>query len=57
MENSEEYLNQFSNCKKVKYCSKKTANEHLKKITSRPQNHKKPVRSYECDKLNAAVGT
>ncbi|PAC29221.1 hypothetical protein BWI92_16465 [Flectobacillus sp. BAB-3569] len=37
-------------CKKVIYISKKEANKFLESIKYLEQNHKKPVRAYECDK-------
>ncbi|MDI9882416.1 hypothetical protein [Flectobacillus longus] len=37
-------------CKKVIYISKKEANRFLESIKYIGQNHKKPVRAYECDK-------
>jgi hypothetical protein len=37
-------------CNKIAYVSKKEANAVLAKISAMEQDHKKPVRSYECDK-------
>ncbi len=40
-------------CDKQAYVSKKVANLHLSVISKKEQDHKKPVRSYECDKCGA----
>lgn len=39
-------------CTKIKYCNKKIANQHLKRIRSKTQEHKKPIRAYECEKCS-----
>jgi hypothetical protein len=37
-------------CDKVTYCSKKDANIVLRKIIEMGGNHRKPIRSYECNR-------
>jgi hypothetical protein len=40
-------------CTKIQYMSKKVAREALQKIRDAPGDHKKPIRSYECEKCSA----
>lgn len=44
---SKEYI-----CDKIAYYCKKVANDALKIIRETEQDHKKPVRSYECEKCS-----
>ena len=39
-------------CTKLVFTSKKMANKYLKDIANKKQSHKKPIRSYECEKCS-----
>lgn len=44
---------EIDECTKKQYVSKKVAREALQRIRDAPGDHKKPIRSYECEKCNA----